>query len=296
MVAVVMIGMMIPNISAQDFSDKTSEPSFFSNIFQFFDSWFPENNSKSNLKSTDTSSNISAEEEKNTDLTEWHKIMEERAEAKSAAQARADAAAQARADAAAESVSTKTISRSDTPADDTCAMWPNMSDHPICSKDAAVKVPAQKAIGVTDTPTAKDAFREWQAVSNPTTRDYDSSAYKTLQAPVTNYESRDYDSSAYKTLQAPVTNYGSPEQYVPPQLDFKPIPIPEFKYQFNDAGEKVTIDRKLDIPNFKPNPIPKSMPIPPSINPIKQFDNYNSGRDIVLSRENPGIPSSAWNP
>jgi hypothetical protein len=49
MVAVVMIGMMIPNISAQDFSDKTSEPSFFSNIFQFFDSWFPENNSKSNL-------------------------------------------------------------------------------------------------------------------------------------------------------------------------------------------------------------------------------------------------------
>ena len=61
-VAVVMIGMMIPNISAQDFSDKTSEPSFFSNIFKFFDSWFPENNSKSNLKSTDTSSNISAEE------------------------------------------------------------------------------------------------------------------------------------------------------------------------------------------------------------------------------------------
>jgi hypothetical protein len=61
-VAVVMIGMMIPNISAQDLSDKTSEPSFFSNIFQFFDSWFPENNSKSNLKSTDTSSNISAKD------------------------------------------------------------------------------------------------------------------------------------------------------------------------------------------------------------------------------------------
>jgi hypothetical protein len=60
-VAVVMIGMMIPNISAQDFSDKTSSDSskplpFFLNIFQFFDSWFPENNSKSNLKSTDTSS------------------------------------------------------------------------------------------------------------------------------------------------------------------------------------------------------------------------------------------------
>ena len=57
MAAVVMIGMMIPNISAQDFSDKTTEPSFFSNIFKFFDSWFPENMSKSNLKVTDTSSN-----------------------------------------------------------------------------------------------------------------------------------------------------------------------------------------------------------------------------------------------
>ena len=69
MAAVVMIGMMIPNISAQDFSDKTTEPSFFSNIFKFFDSWFPENNSKSNLKSTDTSYNISAEDKTAEDKT-----------------------------------------------------------------------------------------------------------------------------------------------------------------------------------------------------------------------------------
>ena len=37
--------------------DDSPEPlSFFSNISRFFDSWFPENNSKSNLKVTDTSS------------------------------------------------------------------------------------------------------------------------------------------------------------------------------------------------------------------------------------------------
>jgi len=35
---------------------------------------------------------------------------------------------------------------------------------------------------------------------------------------------------------------------------------------------------------------------PLSDNPAKQYDNSISGRDIVLSRENPNIPSSAWNP
>ena len=33
-----------------------------------------------------------------------------------------------------------------------------------------------------------------------------------------------------------------------------------------------------------------------SDNPAKQYDNSVSSRDIVLSRENPNIPSSAWNP
>ena len=81
-------------------------------------------------------------------------------------------------------------------------------------------------------------MREWQAVSNPTTRDHGSSSYNASVAPVTNYESRDYGSSSYKTLQVSVTNYGSPEQYVSPQLDFKPILSPEFKYQFKDAATK----------------------------------------------------------
>jgi hypothetical protein len=35
---------------------------------------------------------------------------------------------------------------------------------------------------------------------------------------------------------------------------------------------------------------------PLSDNPAKQYDNSVSSRDIVLSRENPNIPSSAWNP
>jgi hypothetical protein len=107
---------------------------------------------------------------------------------------------------------------------------------------------------------------------------------------------RDYGSSTYNAPQAPTTNYGSAEPYVPPKLDFKPIQIPEPKYQFKEPDRSVITDHKLDIPNFKPNPIPKSMPIPPSINPAKQFVYDNPGRDIVLSRENPGIPNSAWNP
>jgi len=37
-------------------------------------------------------------------------------------------------------------------------------------------------------------------------------------------------------------------------------------------------------------------PALPSHNPATQYDNSVSSRDIVLSRENPNIPSSAWNP
>ena len=111
-----------------------------------------------------------------------------------------------------------------------------------------------------------------------------------------NAPSIDYGSSAYNTPQAPSTNYGSSEPYVPPKLDFKPIQTPEPKYQFKEPDRSVITDHKLDIPKFNPKPIPKYTPPPPSNNPAKQFDNYNPGRDIVLSRENPNIPSSAWNP
>jgi hypothetical protein len=129
----------------------------------------------------------------------------------------------------------------------------------------------------------------WKGVQVPT-RDYGSSTYNTPQAPT-----RDYGSSTYNTPQAPSTNYGSAEPYVPPKLDFKPIQTPEFKYQFKEPDRSVITDHKLDIPKFSPKPIPKYTPPPPSNNPAKQFDIPNPGRDIVLSRENPGIPSSAWN-
>ena len=50
----------------------------------------------------------------------------------------------------------------------------------------------------------------------------------------------------------------------------------------SDAGESM-------MQNLQKN-------LPLSDNPAKQYDNSISGRDIVLSRENPNIPSSAWNP
>ena len=124
-----------------------------------------------------------------------------------------------------------------------------------------------------------------------TATNYGSSAYNTPQAPTTNY-----GSSTYNTPQAPTTNYGSAEPYVPPKfvtpdksiLQHDRIEIKEY--------DSIITDHKLDIPKFNPNPIPKYTPPPPSNNPAKQFDIPNPGRDNVLSRENPGIPSSAWNP
>jgi len=158
------------------------------------------------------------------------------------------------------------------------------------ANNAAAEKAYNAAIARTEEGSGAASYKADSAPQAPTTN-YGSSAYNTPQAPTTNY-----GSSAYNTPQAPTTNYGSAEPYVPPKLDFKPIQIPEPKYQFKEPDRSVITDHKLDIPNFKPNPIPKSMPIPPSINPAKQFDIPNPGRDIVLSRENPGIPSSAWNP
>jgi hypothetical protein len=118
---------------------------------------------------------------------------------------------------------------------------------------------------------------------------YGSSAYNTPQAPSTNY-----GSSAYNEPQAPSTNYGSSEPYVSPKVDFKPIQIPEPKYQFKEPDRSIITDHKLDFPKMAP--MPKYTPPPPPNNPAKQLDIPNPGRDNVLSQENPGIPSSAWNP
>ena len=56
----------------------------------------------------------------------------------------------------------------------------------------------------------------------------------------------------------------------------------DFMFADSDAGESM-------MRNLQKN-------LPLSDNPAKQYDNSISGRDIVLSRENPNIPSSAWNP
>jgi hypothetical protein len=56
----------------------------------------------------------------------------------------------------------------------------------------------------------------------------------------------------------------------------------DFMFADSDAGESM-------MQNLQKN-------LPLSDNPAKQYDNSISGRDIVLSRENPNIPSSAWNP
>jgi hypothetical protein len=156
------------------------------------------------------------------------------------------------------------------------------------AEDAAEK--ASIAVKTAENIASYNTYKADGAAQSPA-RDYGSSTYNAPQAPTTNY-----GSSTYNAPQAPTTNYGSAEPYVPPKLDFKPFQIPEPKYQFKEPDRSVITDHKLDIPNFKPNPIPKSMPIPPSINPAKQFVYDNPGRDIVLSRENPGIPNSAWNP
>ena len=55
-----------------------------------------------------------------------------------------------------------------------------------------------------------------------------------------------------------------------------------FMFADSDAGENM-------MQNLQKNS-------PLSDNPAKQYDNSVSSRDIVLSRENPNIPSSAWNP
>ena len=56
----------------------------------------------------------------------------------------------------------------------------------------------------------------------------------------------------------------------------------DFMFADSDAGESM-------MRNLQNNS-------PLSDNPAKQYDNSVSSRDIVLSRENPNIPSSAWNP
>ena len=56
----------------------------------------------------------------------------------------------------------------------------------------------------------------------------------------------------------------------------------DFMFADSDTGESM-------MQNLQ-----KNSPI--SDNPAKQYDNSVSSRDIVLSRENPNIPSSAWNP
>ena len=56
----------------------------------------------------------------------------------------------------------------------------------------------------------------------------------------------------------------------------------DFMFADSDAGESM-------MRNLQNNS-------PLSDNPAKQYDNSISSRDIVLSRENPNIPSSAWNP
>ena len=162
--------------------------------------------------------------------------------------------------------------------------------------NTADTAPAANNAGLTANQLANNAAAEkaYNAAIARTEEGSGAASYKAdgaPQAPTTNY-----GSSAYNTPQAPTTNYGSAEPYVPPKLDFKSFQTPEPKYQFKEPDRSVITDHKLDIPNFKPNPIPKSMPIPPSINPAKQFVYDNPGRDIVLSRENPGIPNSAWNP
>ena len=56
----------------------------------------------------------------------------------------------------------------------------------------------------------------------------------------------------------------------------------DFMFANSDAGENMM------------QSLQKNSPL--SNNPAKQYDNSVSSRDIVLSRENPNIPSSSWNP
>ena len=58
-----------------------------------------------------------------------------------------------------------------------------------------------------------------------------------------------------------------------------------FAWDFMFADSDIEKNRTSNYPNSYP-----------SDNPAKQYDNSISSRDIVLSRENPNIPSSAWNP
>ena len=72
-------------------TDISEHLSFFSNISQFFDSWFPENMSKSNLKVTDTSSNTLVKSKAAADKAAYK--AEYKAEYKAAYKAESKAAA-----------------------------------------------------------------------------------------------------------------------------------------------------------------------------------------------------------
>ena len=126
---------------------------------------------------------------------------------------------------------------------------------------AANNMPAANNAGLTANQLANNAAAEkaYNAAIARTEEGSGAASYKAdsvPQAPTTNY-----GSSAYNTPQAPTTNYGSAEPYVPPKLDFKPIQIPEPKYQFKEPDRSVITDHKLDIPKINPMPeIPVPLP------------------------------------
>jgi hypothetical protein len=140
-----------------------------------------------------------------------------------------------------------------------------------------------------------------------------SSVYKAPSDNSSVYKAPSDNSSVYKTpsdYKYKSNEYQPPTYTPPPPAPKSNLNIKEFDFDAPMFGQNKYPDHIKINPTVEIKPLPKLIPksIPkfdiPKYAPDPFRDNpaivktplSNPGRDAVLSRENPNIPSSAWNP